>query len=95
MNNGTSRREFLGTLAAFSVFPLEQEKPDLILYNGNILTVNDKEPRAQAVATARELLADAIKSGVDLGFDAVVIADERGEEIASVQLAEVLPKRLR
>jgi len=54
MNHGTSRREFLGTLAAFSVFPLEQEKPDLILYNGNILTVNDKEPRAQAVAIARD-----------------------------------------
>ena len=53
MNNGTSRREFLGTLAAFSLFPLEQEKPDLILFNGNILTVNDREPRAQAVAIAR------------------------------------------
>jgi hypothetical protein len=54
MNEGTSRREFLGTLAAFSLFPLEQEKPDLILYNGNILTVNDREPRAQAVAIARD-----------------------------------------
>ncbi len=54
MNEGTSRREFLGTLAAFLLFPLEQEKVDLILYNGNILTVNDKEPRAQAVAIARD-----------------------------------------
>jgi len=53
MANGTTRREFLGTLAAFSLFPLEQEKPELILYNGNIWTVNDKEPRAQAVAIAR------------------------------------------
>src|SRR5215472_7831388 len=53
MNNGTSRREFLGTLAAFSLFPLGQEKPDLILFNGNILTVNDREPHAQAVAIAR------------------------------------------
>src|SRR5215472_2040060 len=52
MNNGTSRREFLGTLAAFSLFPLEQEKPNLIFYNGNILTLNDKDPRAQAVAIA-------------------------------------------
>jgi predicted amidohydrolase YtcJ len=48
-----SRREFLGTLAAFSLFPLEQEKPDLILHNGNIFTVNVKEPYAQAVAIAR------------------------------------------
>jgi hypothetical protein len=39
MNDGTSRREFLGARAAFSLFPLEQEKPELILYNGNILTV--------------------------------------------------------
>src|ERR1700758_2531734 len=54
MNDGTSRRGFLGTLAAFSLFPLEQEKPDLVLYNGNILTVNEREPRAQAVAIAHD-----------------------------------------
>ena len=53
MKHGTSRREFLGAVTAFSLFPLEQEKPELILHNGNILTVNDKEPRAQAVASAR------------------------------------------
>jgi predicted amidohydrolase YtcJ len=79
MNDGTSRREFLGTLAAFSLFPLEQEKPDLILYNGNILTVNDREPRAQAVAIARSRflavgsdsdvlnLASAASKKIDLG----------------------------
>lgn len=54
MNDGTSRREFLGALAAFSLFQLEQEKPDLILYNGNILTVNDRQPWAQAAAIARD-----------------------------------------
>src|SRR5215475_8707893 len=54
MSTGSSRREFIGTLAAFSLFPMEQEKPELILYNGNILTVNDKEPRAQAVAISRD-----------------------------------------
>jgi predicted amidohydrolase YtcJ len=53
MSNGTTRREFLGTFAALSLFPLEQQKPELILHNGNIRTVNDKEPRAQAVAIAR------------------------------------------
>jgi len=79
MNDGTSRREFLGTLAAFSLFPLEQEKPDLILHHGNILTVNDKEPRAQAVAIARDRflavgsnadvlsLASAATKKIDLG----------------------------
>lgn len=79
MNDGTSRREFLGALAAFSLFPLEQEKPDLILHNGNILTMNGKEPRAQAVAVARDRflavgsdadvlnLASATSKKVDLG----------------------------
>ncbi len=45
-----TRREFLGSLAAFSMFPLDTEKPDLILYNANIFTVDDAQPRAQAVA---------------------------------------------
>ena len=53
MHKEPSRREFLGTLAAFSLFPLEEEKPDLILHNANIYTVNAKEPRAQAVAISR------------------------------------------
>jgi len=79
MNQGTSRREFLGTLAAFSLFPLEQEKPDLILHNGNILTVNDRGPHAQALAIARDRflavgsdsevmnLASAATKKIDLG----------------------------
>jgi len=79
MNDGTSRREFLGALAALSLFALEQEKPDLILYNGNFLTVNDKEPRAQAVAIVRDRflavgndadvlnLASAATKKIDLG----------------------------
>src|SRR6266851_10162968 len=48
-----SRREFLGSLAAISLFPpLDAEKPELILHNGNFLTVDDLQPRAQAVATS-------------------------------------------
>ena len=50
------RREFLGTMAgtaAFSLFPTEQEKPELILHNGNIVTMNAREPRVQAVAISR------------------------------------------
>lgn len=79
MSDGTSRREFLGALAAFSLVPLEQEKPELILYNGNILTVNERESRAQAVAIARDRflavgsnadvlnLASAASKKIDLG----------------------------
>ena len=43
MSHDTTRREFLGTLAAFSLFPLESEKPDLILHNANIFTVDDAD----------------------------------------------------
>src|SRR5580765_3651846 len=53
MRQEHNRREFLGTPAAFSLFPLEEEKPDLILHNGNVYTMNSKEPRAQAIAIAR------------------------------------------
>jgi predicted amidohydrolase YtcJ len=53
MPHQPNRREFIGTLAAFSLFPLEQERPDLVLYNANILTVNSKEAHAEAVAIAR------------------------------------------
>src|SRR5258708_25704613 len=56
---------------------------------------SSERARAQAVMTARELVCDAIKTGDDLGFDAVVIADERGNEIASVQAGEVVPRRVR
>src|SRR5438046_8500906 len=96
MNDGTSRREFLGTLAAFSLFPLEQEKPELILYNGNILTVNDREPRAQAVAIARGRflavgsdsdvlnLASAASKKIDLGRKTVSrVSLTRSEEHTS------------
>ncbi len=49
----STRRDFLGSLAAFSVLPLQSEKPDLILHNANVFTVDDAQPRAQAVAIAR------------------------------------------
>src|SRR5580704_15743291 len=50
---GPTRREFLGSMAALTMFPLEQQRPELILHNGNIWTVNAAEPRSQAVAISR------------------------------------------
>jgi predicted amidohydrolase YtcJ len=67
MSQEPNRREFLGTLAAFSLFPVEQEKPDLILHNGNVYTMNSKEPRAQAIAIARGRI-------VGIGSDADVVS---------------------
>src|SRR3954449_7672357 len=48
--------------------------------------------RSQALKTARELWADAIKSGKPLGADAIVIADEQGQ-LTFVPLYDALPKR--
>ena len=45
----TSRRQFLGGLgytAAIAWLPLDRTEPDLILFNGNIWTVNARQPRA-------------------------------------------------
>ena len=46
----TTRRSFIATLGAFALASLDRVQPDLVLYNGNIWTVDDKLPRAQAVA---------------------------------------------
>src|SRR5260370_13056149 len=53
MPDGTTGREFLGSVAAFSLFPFEQEKPDLILHNGHIVTMNPAEPVTEALAISR------------------------------------------
>ena len=50
-----SRREFLGGLGAFALAPplfLERTAPELILFNAHIITIDDRRPRAQAVAIA-------------------------------------------
>jgi predicted amidohydrolase YtcJ len=49
----TSRRNFIFGLGAVALFPLERIEPDLILYNGNLWTVNPQQPRAEAVAISR------------------------------------------
>ncbi len=49
----TTRRSFLTTLGAFAAAPLlrgGRVEPDVILYNGNIWTVDDQLLRAQAIA---------------------------------------------
>jgi predicted amidohydrolase YtcJ len=81
-----SRREFLGYaggLGAFALMPTERTSPELILYNGNFITVDPKvdarQPRSQAVAISRgrflavgsdddvRALATALTKSVDLG----------------------------
>ena len=48
-----SRRDFIygmGVLGASSLFALDRTEPEVVLYNGNVWTVNARQPRAQAVA---------------------------------------------
>jgi len=49
----------------------------------------------EAILAARELLAEAIKSGRPEVPEAFVIADEEGRALALVPLAAVLPRLLR
>ena len=78
-----SRRDFLYGVGAFALLPLARLEPELILYNGNIWTVNDKMPRAQALALNGDRilavgsndeilrLAAGISKKIDLGGKAV------------------------
>ncbi len=54
--NIQSRRDFLGSLGALTLLPemarMDRTTPQMILYNGNVLTMNNRQPRAQAVAIA-------------------------------------------
>jgi predicted amidohydrolase YtcJ len=65
MPSKPNRREFIGGLGAVALFPLETQKPDLILFNGNIYTLNPSEPHAQAIAVARGRIV-AIGSDADI-----------------------------
>ncbi len=54
MEHNPSRRQFLGSLGALALGPLDLERasPALILHNANIITVNARHPRDQALAIA-------------------------------------------
>lgn len=46
-----SRRNFIRGMSSLMALPLlRTEEPEIILYNGNIWTVDEAQPRAQAVA---------------------------------------------
>lgn len=50
-----SRREFLSSVGGLALLPVllrDRIEPQIVLYNGNILTMNSRQPRAQAVAIA-------------------------------------------
>ena len=45
-----SRRQFLASVGPLAIIPFYRENPDIILYNANIITVNSKQPKAEAIA---------------------------------------------
>ena len=52
MLQSQSRRQFLGGMCGLALEGQQRTDPDVILYNANILTIDEAQPRAQAVAIA-------------------------------------------
>ena len=73
-------------LRAGDQFILDDEGQDL---------TNASAARAEAISSAREIVAGAVRSGQVSVPDAFVIADEAGQEIDIVPLATVLPESLK
>ncbi|MBY0434691.1 MAG: amidohydrolase family protein, partial [Cyclobacteriaceae bacterium] len=72
-----SRREFLGLFAAaVPLLSFGEIEPEIILYNGNIFTVNPKEPTAQALA-----IADGRLIAVGSNADVLRLATARTKKI--------------
>ena len=51
-----------------------------------------EEARSAALASAREIFADNIRSGTRSALDAVIITDESGVELMMISARDVLPK---
>ena len=53
-----SRRQFLASVGPLAIIPFYRENPDIILYNANIITVNSKQPKAEAIAIINDKIID-------------------------------------
>ena len=51
--------------------------------------------KREALRSARELLAEAVRSGKDQVPDAFLIADEAGRAVDTIPIPAVLPRRLK
>lgn len=54
-----------------------------------------EEAKALATATARELLAEHIKSDSATLVESVMVADEDGEDLLTIHVRDLVPQRLR
>jgi predicted amidohydrolase YtcJ len=79
-----TRREFLAGAAGLAAMGPLRLRPELILHNGNLITVDERQPRARAIAIARDRIlavgtdADVLNLAagttrtIDLGGETVV-----------------------
>ena len=51
--------------------------------------------RQEAVKTAREIVAECVRTGRELDVEALIVTDARGYPVIVLPLEEVLPQRLR
>ena len=54
-----------------------------------------EEAKATAIASAREILANNIRTNNDAVLDSVIIANERGEELVTIAAKDVLPDAIK
>jgi hypothetical protein len=54
-----------------------------------------EEAKASAIVSAREILANNIRTNNDEMLDAVIIANDRGEELATIAAKDVLPSPMK
>jgi hypothetical protein len=54
-----------------------------------------EEAHALAIVSARELLADNIKSASTTPLKAVIITDESGKELLTIRAKDILPEPLK
>jgi len=54
-----------------------------------------EEAKATAIASAREILANNIRTNNDAMLDSVLIANETGEELVTIAAKDLLPDGIR
>jgi len=54
-----------------------------------------EEARETALISAREILADNVKSGAKNPMEAVIITDESGQELMTISANDILPEPLK
>jgi adenine deaminase len=59
----TTRREFVAQVGLLAA--IRTNHPDVVLYNGNVITVDAAQPRAQAIALWRDRIL-AVGSNADM-----------------------------